>query len=209
MFERLGPWLRPLSMRLEPSRRRYPRHMVTVSASDVAAELRARLSPNLGDKKLHKLLYYCQGHHLASFGEPLFRESVSAWDMGPVVGALWHQEKLGDPARPSTALSEAQLNTIGYVVSRYGRLTGRDLEHLSHGEEPWRQADKSRPPQGSVRIEPEWMASYFSSADSDDDEPRIPPDEVSAWLRGADARRPGPASPDSLEEIRSRLTTHG
>jgi uncharacterized phage-associated protein len=39
-------------------------------------------------KKLHKLLYYCQGHHLATFGLPLFDESISAWDMGPVVGTL-------------------------------------------------------------------------------------------------------------------------
>jgi hypothetical protein len=37
---------------------------MVVSAHDVAAALRARL-PDLPTKKLHKLLYYCQGHHLA------------------------------------------------------------------------------------------------------------------------------------------------
>src|SRR5947207_3630527 len=108
-----------------------------VSAHDVAVVLRERL-PGLPVKKLHKLLYYCQGHHLAAFGEPLFHETISAWDMGPVVGSLWKREKEGRLAEPAAGLSEGQLNTIGYVVSRYGALTGRDLENLAHTEAPWR-----------------------------------------------------------------------
>lgn len=92
---------------------------MTVSAHDVAAELRQRLR-GLPTKKLHKLLYYCQAHHLATFDVPMFRETVSAWDMGPVVGTLWWEEKEaagpfgGDPTR----LDEAALNTIGYVLHR-------------------------------------------------------------------------------------------
>ena len=65
---------------------------MTVPAHDVADALRERL-PGLRTKKLHKLLYYCQGHHLAVFDEPLFRETISAWDMGPVVGELWKAEQ--------------------------------------------------------------------------------------------------------------------
>jgi uncharacterized phage-associated protein len=79
---------------------------MTVSAHDVAAALRERL-PGLGVKKLHKLLYYCQGHHLAVFEEPLFRETISAWDMGPVVGTLWKQERLGQTPAAQAALGEA------------------------------------------------------------------------------------------------------
>jgi len=45
---------------------------MSASAHDVAAALRDRL-PGLPTKKLHKLLYFCQGHHLAVKGEPLFR----------------------------------------------------------------------------------------------------------------------------------------
>src|SRR3712207_5542810 len=66
-------------------------------AADVAAEIRARLG-GVPVKKLHKLLYYCQGHHLAATGQPLFSESVSAWDMGPVVGQLWKSEQELGPA---------------------------------------------------------------------------------------------------------------
>jgi uncharacterized phage-associated protein len=84
----------------------------------------------LPTKKLHKILYYCQGHHLAVFDEPLFGETILAWDMGPVVGALWYEKKQGEASvvRPHREMNEAQLNAIGYVLSRYGALTGQDLE---------------------------------------------------------------------------------
>src|SRR6478672_6500991 len=82
---------------------------MTFHAGDVAAALRARL-PRLPTKKLHKLLYYCQGHHLATMGVPLFTESISAWDMGPVVGPLWKAEDELGPAAPSAELDEAALN---------------------------------------------------------------------------------------------------
>jgi uncharacterized phage-associated protein len=137
----------------------YPRRM-TVSAHDVAAVLRARL-PGLGAKKLHKLLYYCQGHHLAAFDEPLFGETISAWDMGPVVGVLWHHEKSADVPTRHAVLTEAQLNTVGYVLSRYGGLSGLDLETLTHNETPWQRADQSRGPRESARIEQEWIREYF------------------------------------------------
>ncbi|MDG4790354.1 hypothetical protein O7626_40865 [Micromonospora sp. WMMD1102] len=69
--------------------------MTVVSVHDVAAEIRRRL-PGVDEQKLHALLYYCQGHHLAHTGEPLFREEIVAapadfWDtdrasLPPVVG---------------------------------------------------------------------------------------------------------------------------
>lgn len=88
---------------------------MTVSAHDVAAELRKRL-PDAGVKKIHKLLYYCQGHHLAHFGVPLFREQIAAWDRGPVVVDLWREEKYNEPAPEPAAMGEGELNTIGYVA---------------------------------------------------------------------------------------------
>ena len=134
---------------------------MSYSAHDVAAELRRRL-PGLGTKKLHKLLYYCQGHHLAALGEPLFDESIGAWDMGPVVDALWAAEKRGLTEPTRAALDEAALNTVGYVLSRYGALTGDDLEAKTHAEPPWRLADAVRRPGDSAPIHPQWMHDYFA-----------------------------------------------
>lgn len=179
-----------------------------VSAHDVAAVLRDRL-PGLPTKKLHKLLYYCQGHHLAAFDEPLFAETISAWDMGPVVGTLWRDEKLGEVPATRAELDEAQLNTVGYVLSRYGALTGRDLENLTHSETPWQIANRDRRPGESAPIRLEWIKEYFTTsgaADGDEDEALLDSASVRQWLQDAVSRRTEDVQPDSPEKIRARLT---
>lgn len=91
--------------------------------------------------KLHKLLYYCQGWHLAlNDGTSLFDDQVEAWTHGPVVAGLWADEKHGRPMSDPKPLSGDALVTVDYVVERYGRLSGRDLRELSHAEDPWRDA---------------------------------------------------------------------
>ena len=184
---------------------RYPGHM-PAHAADVAAELRRHL-PDLPTKKLHKLLYYCQGHHLAVTGEPLFSETISAWDMGPVVGPLWFAEKDRGPSRSTTELTESQLNTIGYVLSRYGRLTGRDLERLTHAEMPWRRANQSRLPGQSSRIELDWLLHQFRDETDDDVEPSFDSAVVTQWLTETAKGPEVPARPDSYDAIRARLTS--
>ncbi len=182
--------------------------VMTHSAHDVAAEIRRRL-PGVGAKKLHKLLYYCQGHHLAHFDMPLFTESVSAWDMGPVVGQLWHDERLQPGPRGHADLTEAELNTIGFVISRYGALSGLDLEHLAHAEDPWLLADRDRPQGGSVRIERDWMRDYFRSIGDghEDGEIWFEYETVVALTVGAEQRlaAAGPPGPDQTDRLRARL----
>lgn len=174
-----------------------------VSVHDVAREIRSRL-PGVGAKKLHKLCYFCQGHHLATFDAPLFTEAIQAWDMGPVVKALWVAEKVGVSAPESKDLTEAQLNTIGYVLSRYGRATGRDLEILSHNQAPWLRANETRLPQGDVLIPQTWIRDYFVG---DGEETEVPLDStaVRTLLSGAAQRRDQPARTDNLEGLRERL----
>lgn len=178
-----------------------------VPASDVAAALRER-RPGLPTLKLHKLLYYCQGHHLATFGHPLFAETISAWDMGPVVGGLWRSEKEAGQAPSRGSLGEAELNTVGYVLSRYGSLTGLDLMHLTHSEDPWRLANAGRPARTSARIELRWIEDYFRSAarDDGDEDVVLDAEAVKQWLRDA---VPGPAGrepTDDADEIALRIT---
>jgi uncharacterized phage-associated protein len=186
---------------------------MVVSARDVAAVLRAR-QPGLPNKKLHKLLYYCQGHHLAAFGYPLFSESISAWDMGPVVGQLWGEEKHENvPMPPPRELGEAELNTIGYVLSRYGTLSGADLERLTHSEAPWRAADNMRKALGekSAKIDPEWIKKDFDRKEAEDaeDRPQVSQVALAQWLEGAQTRRSEARRPDKREEILARLSQRG
>lgn len=183
---------------------------MTLSARDVAAELRRQI-PGLGTKKLHKLLYKCQCHHLAHFGVPLFKETISAWDMGPVCSSLWYAERNSDPTAEiplfSTEMNEGQLNTIGYVVSRYSALTGKDLEVLTHAEPPWQMANARRGPGvRSVRIEDDWMRDYQRTADAEEDDgAAVTSAAISAWLAGAEQRRDEPRRPDSIESLQARL----
>lgn len=184
--------------------RHYP-VVMTVSAHDVAAAIRDRL-PDIGAKKLHKLLYYCQGHHLAAFGTPLFSETISAWDMGPVVGSLWYEEKQGLSA-PRAELSNGQLNTIGYVISRYGKLTGNDLENLTHAETPWQTANRDRLPHDSARIDLGVLKEYFvtDGAAGDDDDLPVDSDEIRSILKEAETRQARTPRPDDIDALRARV----
>jgi uncharacterized phage-associated protein len=181
---------------------------MTASAHDIAAGLRERL-PGLGAKQLHKLLYYCQGHHLATFDRVIFSENIYAWDMGPVVASLWRDER-DQALRPEPhVLGEAELNTVGYVASRYGGLTGKDLERLTHSEDPWRTGDARRAGGGSDRIEPEWLRAFFvtdARLDPDTGEPLPDPDVVAAWLTGA-TKPSTPGRTDTRESLRARLVS--
>jgi len=176
-----------------------------VSAVAIAAEIRRQL-PGVGAKKLHKLLYYCQGHHLAATGDPLFRETISAWDMGPVVGQLWRSEKDVGISPDDTDLDEGQLNTVGYVLSRYGALSGHDLEALTHSETPWRRADEARPPGETARIEKDWLVEFFRSGAALDDEDlaaRLDETQVRNWLAGS--TKPEPGAEDTMRALSERL----
>jgi uncharacterized phage-associated protein len=182
--------------------------MAVYSAHDVASELRKRL-PGVPVKKLHKLLYYCQGWHAGTFGRPLFTESISAWDMGPVVGQLWYAETQHG-LRPASdqRLEEAALNTIGFIVSRYGALSGAELERLTHSEPPWLEADQRRAPRGSQRIELDSLQRFFSTAASEDDtlEPELDLDAVAQWLQDAKNGPPdGEFHADTPESLRALL----
>lgn len=181
---------------------------MVVSAHDVAAALRERV-PGLPVTKLHKLLYYCQGHHLATFGEPLFSETISAWDMGPVVGTLWKAEKDQEPVLGYARMTERELNTVGYIVSRYGRLSAGDLVTLTHNEPPWQMANQDRPSGTTKRIDPELIRDHFVARDREEASEGVPLDaeEVRQWLADAGQRYKEPGVPDDLDELRDRVET--
>lgn len=180
--------------------------MTAVSAHDIAAVLRERI-PELGAKRLHKLLYYCQGHHLATFEQPLFAETIVAFDMGPVVAALWEQEHKAE-IPPRRQLGEAELNTIGYVLSKYGNLTGTELEHLTHMETPWILANANRKPRQSSVIRNDWIKGYFQTegapGDEDDELPMLDAQQVRQWLAGVMVPT-GRGHVDTVEELQARL----
>lgn len=125
-----------------------------------------------------------------------------------MVGTLWHAEKEGS-AEPGPPISdEAILNTIGYVVSRYGNLTGNDLERLTHAEDPWRDADQNRAARGSVWIPNDEIACFFRDNADEPEDVGVDAAELADWLRRSSPDQPT-LSVDTVESIRSRGRIHG
>jgi uncharacterized phage-associated protein len=180
-----------------------------VSANDVAAELRKRL-PGVGPVRLHKLLYYCQGWHLAWTGKPLFAETVQAWANGPVVGTLWAAEKHGwQPPAPSI-LPDDGLSVIGYVISRYGGMTAAELIRLTHDEAPWREVTECDVPDGwnDQEISCEALATFFRA---DAEQERLARLAKAAYddpdaRRALTAKHDGPAVADDPAEVERRIS---
>ena len=138
---------------------------MTVSAHDVARELRRRLGWTVGDAKVHKLLYYCQGWHLVLHGAPMFNEEIQGWPDGPVVASLWTEEKHDLPTPDPMPLDSDIVNTIDLVIARYGEITGGDLIEITHSETPWAVVEEQAQRRQNPVILPETLIAFFSKID--------------------------------------------
>ena len=116
------------------------------SAGDVAALLMEKLG-SASTMQLQKLLYYCQGWHLAWDGVPLFEDRMEAWANGPIVKSIrqkhrgrhllrrpWPED--GDAGR----LDADEKESVEVVLSWYGDWTPSQLALATHRERPWLEA---------------------------------------------------------------------
>ena len=130
---------------------------MSVSVNDLARELIERLGLDpataAGSDKLHKLLYYVQGHHAAVLDRAVFAEPIEAAESGPVVLGFLGVDL--DASRGK--LDDDALNAVGYVARRYGQLSVLDLQHLTRAEPPWQTA--RRAPDRQVQLDD--MVAYF------------------------------------------------
>lgn len=145
--------------------------IVKYSALEVAACIvrsAAHRKIDIDHLKLQKLLYYTQGWHLALNDSPLFPEQIQAWVHGPVVPQVFKAlREHGWNRIPESALgvpcSEDLEGFVSEVLDAYGPLSGRELERLSHSEQPWKNArGVLAPHEASVKpITHEAMKNYF------------------------------------------------
>ncbi|WP_157408186.1 hypothetical protein [Actinoplanes sp. N902-109] len=148
------------------------------SAASVITAIEARRA-GLKPGKLHLLLFFAQGHHLARFGEPLFVDALYATERSVTL-----HEDHDETTEPSS--DEATLNTVGYVISRYSALSPADLRTLVQASTPWQLAMKSA---SSPRIEWAWLTDWFrrpaETDDPDDERPgRADMAEASVYWQG-------------------------
>lgn len=106
-----------------------------VTANDVAGHL-AALAATDSDAGpmtvawLQKLLYYCQGWHLAWYGRPLFADPVLATEGGPSVPTA--------NAAQGAALSCEARDAVEQVWSHYRNYSAIGLREKSKAERPWK-----------------------------------------------------------------------
>ncbi|MFG1837664.1 Panacea domain-containing protein [Micromonospora sp. NPDC049175] len=138
------------------------------TAHDVAAAVLSKLG-SVTAMKLEKLVYYCQGWHLAREGALLFPEPIEAWREGPVVPPLYrhHRRQLivsewphGEAAR----LTPDQHRTVQWVTDEYGKFSASELSLMTHNELPWRAARGALPESASssARISTDLMRTYYA-----------------------------------------------
>ena len=170
------------------------------SAAALAEEIRSRRGW-IPQVKLHKLLYYIQGCHLAWKGQPAFVEEIEAWERGPVVADLWRQEKYGpEPNLSREQLPDTVRNTVTNVLCRFDHMTGIELTHATHAEDPWREVTRDGRYIGSQVITHEALARFFSSESPE----LLQMKQALAQVRDNSLFQPDP--PGALEALMSGLT---
>ena len=128
--------------------------MTTYSAQAVASYLLTLPSSEENDVsnlKLQKLCYYAQGIITSMRkGEPLFNESIEAWDHGPVVPELYHKYK-PHGSSPIPVVSDFDVEQIDApdrealddIFEFYGQYSAWRLRNMTHEEKPWIDAYNS------------------------------------------------------------------
>ena len=123
-----------------------------VTALDVANYIlwlddRFEGSEGITPLKLQKLVYYCQGFHLAMFDQNLFNDEIQAWLHGPVVEDLYHHFKsagdnIVEPPHDINLdlFTSEQLELLDEVIESYGQFSAWRLRNMTHEESPWKNA---------------------------------------------------------------------
>lgn len=111
------------------------------------------------NKKLQKIVYYCEAWHLAVQKESLIKADFEAWAHGAVIRSLYalYADNRYDPITLNDADIDGiierfristhpeSLKIIDKVISRYINLSADDLEQLNHCEYPWIAARNGLP----------------------------------------------------------------
>jgi uncharacterized phage-associated protein len=102
----------------------------------------------ISNLKLQKLLYYAQGHFLATHeGRPLFGDEIQAWAHGPVVPAVYREYKSYGSApiefNENFDFSSIDDDTGSWLVAiwdTFGSRSAWKLREMTHSEPPWNAA---------------------------------------------------------------------
>ena len=126
----------------------------------------------LTNLKLQKMLYYAQGCFLAIYGEPLFNDTVEAWDLGPVCPAVYHSFKvcgrqpIEETFSDEVAIDRRFAEFLDIINEKFGGFSASRLVAMTHDEEPWRKSYASGL---NNEIDKDKIKEFFKSAWIDPD----------------------------------------
>ncbi|MDA0239693.1 MAG: DUF4065 domain-containing protein [Proteobacteria bacterium] len=143
--------------------------MAKQTAAEVADYLtQCAIADNAGELltnlKLQKLLYYAQGCYLAIYGEPLFDESLEAWDLGPVVPNIYHafkvcgRQPIEDISGDEIDIAVDVADFLNVIFEKFGQYSAGRLIDMTHKEAPWIDHYVSNM---SVEIDKKTMKEFF------------------------------------------------
>ena len=112
----------------------------------------------ISNLKLQKLIYYCQGWHLAIRGTPLFTDRLEAWVHGPVQPSVYGTYKHNRWSSITEDVTDVTLtpdekSIVDDVLAVYGSDSGYELEIRTHNEPPWIDARGGIPNDQESRAE--------------------------------------------------------
>lgn len=147
--------------------------MISCDIFALALLQRAKASGiELSHLKLQKLVYYCQGYHLALNDEPIFPEPIEAWEHGPVVPQLYRNYRVfgdgvitvPDSQNFMEKLSESALQILDFVMIHLGSIGAWKLRNKTHSETPWlSHYDRKSCTVDSAEITHEQLNEFFKS----------------------------------------------
>lgn len=115
-----------------------------VAVSNTLVEMAERDGRSLTAQQILKLTYLAHGWMMALYNRHLLKESVAAWEYGPIVPDLYKAviqfrshpvEVLSDAGEP---LDDLERDLVQQVYDRYGHLSGPALSRLTNGKgTPW------------------------------------------------------------------------
>lgn len=119
---------------------------VRIVATALIGAFHTRYGTTPCPKQLEKLLFYAEGHHLATTGEALFNEEIQAWDEGPVCpsakpvyGGAKKYQKIPLPKSNFSALNTAATASVLIAVALFGNLDADVIGEKTHTEAPYVQ----------------------------------------------------------------------
>lgn len=112
---------------------------------------------SISNKKLQKIMFYCQAYHIAKYKEDLISNDFEAWKHGAVLPVLWREYSCYGYNDIYT-YDENEYNNIRHtfgeylcdfldrVIGKFSFLSADEIEEINHNELPWQEARKGYAP---------------------------------------------------------------